>query len=89
MELPERRNDIMAVLLWLELAALEVDVTHASVNSCAAQHAKGAEWTAARVERTKRSRFQRDMPDCVALQFVPCAVAMETCVYMGRGQYGS
>ena len=33
-------------------------------------------------ERTKRTRFRKDVPDHAAFRFVPLAV--ETCGYMGR-----
>ena len=59
-----------------------VVVTHASANSYAAQAAKTAGWTAARAERTKRTRFRNDVPDHAAFRFVPFAV--ETCGYMGK-----
>ena len=59
----QRRGDIVAVLPRLELAALDVVVAHASAKSYAAQAAKAAGWTAARAERTKRTRFSHDVPD--------------------------
>ena len=76
------REDIAAVLPWLELAAVGVVVAHVSGNSCAAQAAKEAGWTAARAERTKRARFRKDVPDHAAFRFVPLAV--ETCGDLGR-----
>ena len=48
----------------------------------ASQAAKKAGWTAARAERTKRTRFRKDVPDHAAFRFVPFAV--ETCGYMSK-----
>ena len=56
-----RRGDIVAFLTRLELVAVDVVVTHASTNSYAAKAAKKAGWTAARAERTKRTRFRKDV----------------------------
>ena len=78
----QRRGGIVAVLPWLELAAMDVLVAQASAKSYAAQAAKTAGWTAARAERTKRTRFRKDVPDHAAFRFVPFAV--ETCGYMGK-----
>ena len=77
----QRRGDIVAVLPRLELAAVDVVVAHASAKSYATQAAKTAGWTAARAERTKRTRFRKDA-DHAAFRFVPLAV--ETCGYMGK-----
>ena len=44
----QRRGDIVAVLPWLELAAVDVIVAHAPAKSYAAQDAKVVGWTAAR-----------------------------------------
>ena len=78
----QRRGDIVAVLPRLGLAAVDVVVAHASAKSYAAEAAKTAGWTAARAERTKRTRFRKDVPDHAAFRFVPFAV--ETCGYMGK-----
>ena len=78
----QRRCDIVAVLPRLELAAVDVVVAHASAKSYAAEAAKTSGWTAARAERTKRTRFRKDVPDHAAFRFVPFAV--ETCGYMGK-----
>ena len=77
-------GDIVAVLPWLELAAVDVVVAHASAaaKSYAAQAAKTTGWTAARAEQTKRARFRKDVPDNAAFRFVLFAV--ETCGYMGK-----
>ena len=48
----------------------------------AAQVAKPAGWTAARAERTKRTRFRKDLPDHADLRSV--LVVVETCGYMRR-----
>ena len=53
----------MAVLPRLELAAGDVVVTHAAAKSSAAQAAKEAWWPAATAERTKLTRFRKDVPD--------------------------
>ena len=76
------RGDIVAVLPRRELAAVDVVVAHASAKSYAAEAAKTSGWTAARAERTKRTRFRNDVPDHAAFRFVPFAV--ETCGYMGN-----
>ena len=78
----QRRGDIVAVLPRLELAAVDVVVAHASAKSYAAEAAKIAGGTAARTERTNRTRFRKDVPDHAAFRFVPFAV--ETCGYMGK-----
>ena len=78
----QRRGDIVAVLPRLELAAVDVVVAHASAKLYAAEAAKTSGWTAARAERTKRTRFRKDVPDHAAFRFVPFAV--ETCGYMGK-----
>ena len=78
----QRRGDIVAVLPRLELAAVNVVVAHASAKSYAAEATKTAGWTAARAERTKRTRFRKDVPDHATFRFVPYAV--ETCGYMGK-----
>ena len=78
----QRRGDIVAVLPRLELAAVDVVVAHASAKSSAAEAAKTSGWTAARAERTKRTRFRKDVPDHAAFRFVPFAV--DTCGYMGK-----
>ena len=75
-------SDIVAVLLRLELAAVDVVVAHASVKSYAAEAAKTAGWTAARAEQTKRTRFRKDVLDHAAFRFV--RFAAETCGYMGK-----
>ena len=72
----------VAVLPRLELAAVDVVVAHASAKSYAAEAAKTAGWTAAKAERTMRTRFRKDVPDHAAFRFVPFAV--ETCGYMGK-----
>ena len=77
-----RRGDIVAVLPRLELEAVDVVVAHASAKSYAAEAAKTDGWTAARAERTKRTRFRKDVPDHPAFRFLPFAV--ETCGYMGK-----
>ena len=79
----QRRGDIVAVLRLprLELAAVDVVVAHASAKSYAAKAAKTAGWTAARADRTKRTRFRKDVPDHPAFRIVPFTV--ETCGYMG------
>ena len=48
----------------------------------ASQAAKKAGWTAARAERTKRTRFRKDVPVHAAFQFVPFAAGK--CGYMGK-----
>ena len=78
----QRRGDIVAVLLRLALAAVDVMVAHAPAKSYAAQAAKTAELTAARAEQTKHARFRKDAPDHAAFRFVPFAV--ETCGHMGK-----
>ena len=78
----QRRGDIVAVLPWLELAAADVVVAHASVKPYAPPAARTAGWTAARAEQTKRTRFRKDVPDHAACRFVPFVV--ETCGYMGK-----
>ena len=74
----QRRGDTVAVLPRLELAAVDAVVAHAyaSAKPYAAQAAKTAGWTAARAERTKRTRLRKDVPDA-AFRFVP--FAFETC----------
>ena len=54
----QRSGDIAAVLSWLELAAVDVVVPHASAQSYAA---KTAGWTAARAEQTNRHGSGRIM----------------------------
>ena len=76
----QRRNDTVAVLPRLELAAVDVEVAQASAKSYAAQAAKTAGWTAARAEQTKWARFRKDLPDHAAFRFVP----FEMCGYMGK-----
>ena len=78
----QRRGDIVAVLPRLELAAVDVVVAHESAKSYAVEAAKTPGWTAARAERTKLTRFRKDVPDHAALRFAPFAV--ETCGYMGN-----
>ena len=78
----QRRGDIVAVLPRLELAAVDVVVAQACAKSFAAEAAKTSGWTAARAERTKQTRFRKDVPDHAAFRFVPFAV--ETCGYMGK-----
>ena len=78
----QRRCDILAVLPWLELAAVDDVVAHAPANSNAAQAANEAGWTAARAVWTKRTRFRNDVPDHAACRFMPFAVEM--CGYMGK-----
>ena len=68
----QRRGDIVAVLPRLELAAVDVVVVHASAKSYAAEAAKTAGWTAARAERTKRTRFRKDETLSCCIQV--CAV---------------
>ena len=77
-----RRGDIVAVLPRLELASVDVVVAHVSVKLYTAEAANTAGWTAARAERTKRTRFRKDVPDHTAFRFVPFAV--ETCGYMRK-----
>ena len=73
----------MAVLQRLELAAVDVVVAPASAKSYAAGAGNTTGWTAARAERTKRTRFRNDVPDHhAAFRFVPFAV--ETCGNMGK-----
>ena len=67
-------GDIVAVLPRLGLAAVDVAVAHASAKSNSAQAAKEPGWTAARAERTKRTRLRKDVPDHAAFRFVPFAV---------------
>ena len=76
------RGDIVAVLPRLELGAVDVVVAHASAKSYAAEAAKTGRWTTARVEQTKRIRFEKDVPGYAALRFVPFAA--ETCGYTGK-----
>ena len=59
----QRQGDIVAVLPRLELAAVDVVVSHASAESYFAEAAKTAGWTVARAERTKRTRLRKDVPD--------------------------
>ena len=68
---------MVAVLSPCVLAAVDVEVAHAFATTYAAQAARKAGWTAARAERTKRTRFSKDVPDHAAFRFVPYAV--ETC----------
>ena len=63
-------NQVVAVLPRLELAAVDVVVAHASAKSYALEAAKTAGWTAARAERTKQTRFRKDVPDHAAFRFV-------------------
>ena len=78
----QRRGDIVVVLPLPELAAVDIVVAHASAKSYAAQASNTAGWTAARAERTKRTRFSKDVPDHAAFMFVPFTV--ETCEYRAR-----
>ena len=78
----QRRGEIVADLLRLELTAVDVVVAHVSAKSNAAEAAKTLGWTAARAERTKRTRFRKDVPDHAAFRFVPFAV--ETSGHMGK-----
>ena len=55
---------------------------HASAQSYAAHACKETGWTAAKAERTKRTWFQKDVPNHRAFRFVPFAV--ESCGYMGK-----
>ena len=75
-------GDIVAVLPRLELGAVDVVVAHASAMSYAAEAAKTAGWTAARAERSKRTRFRKDVPDHAEIRFVPFSV--ETYGYVGQ-----
>ena len=77
-----RRGDIVAVPPRLEIAAVDFLVVHASAKLYLAQATKTAGWTAARAERTKRTRFRKDVPDHAAFMFVPYAA--EACGYMGK-----
>ena len=77
-----RRGDIVAVLPRLELAAVDVVVTHAPAASYVAAAARAAGATAAQAEAKKRQRFKDDLPDHAAFRFVPFAV--ESCGYMGQ-----
>ena len=61
---------------------MNVVIAHASAKSYAAEAAKTAGWTAARAERTKQTRFRKDVPDHAAFRLVPFAV--ETCGCMGK-----
>ena len=61
---------------------MDVVVAHASAKSYAAEAAEAAGWTAARAERSKRTRFRKDVPDNASFRFVPFAV--ETFGYMGK-----
>ena len=72
----------MAVLPRLELAAVDVVVAHASAKSYSAEATETAGWTAARAERSKRTRFRKDVPDLAAFRSLPFPV--ETCGYMGK-----
>ena len=76
----QRQGDIVAGLPLLELAAVDVVVAHASAKSYAAEANKTAGWTAARAERTKRTRFRKDGPDHAAFSFVPFAVETYGCM---------
>ena len=67
------RGDIVGVLPRLELAAVNVVVAHASAMTYADQAAQTGEWTAARAERSKRTRFRKDEPDHAAFRFVSFA----------------
>ena len=78
----QRRGDFVSMLPQLELAAVDVVVAHASAKLYAAEAARTAGWTAARAERTKRTRFRKEVPDHAAFRFVPFAV--KTCGYMGK-----
>ena len=82
MEECQRRGDIVAVLQWLDLVAVDVAVAYASAKSYSAQAGRAAGWTAARAEQTKRTRFRKYLPDHAAFRFVPFAVEM--CGYMGK-----
>ena len=77
-----RRGDIVAVPPRLEIAAVDFLVVHASAKLYLAQATKTAGWTAARAERTKRTRFRKDVPDHATFRFVPFAV--ETGGYMSE-----
>ena len=72
----QRRVDIVAVLPWLKLAAVDVEVALPSAQSYAARAAKEAGSTAAMPEWTK------DVLDYVTFWFVPFPV--DTCGYMGK-----
>ena len=78
----QRRGDIVVVLPRLEMVAVDLVVSHASAQSYAANACKETGWTAAKAERTKRTWFQKDVPDHKAFRFVPFAV--ESCGYMGK-----
>ena len=77
-----RRGDIVVVMPRLEMAAVDVVVSHAPAPSYAAAAALGAGRTAARAEDRKRSAYRRDMPGRAAVRFVPFAV--ESCGRMGQ-----
>ena len=78
----QRRGDIVAVLPRLALVAVDFVVAHASAKSYAAEAAKTAGRTAARAERTKRTRFRNYVLEHAAFRFVPFAV--EKCGNMGE-----
>ena len=77
-----RQDGIVAVLPWLELAAVDAVVAHKPAQSHAPKAVKEPGWTAARAERTKRTRFRTNVPDHAAFRFVPFAA--EACGYMGN-----
>ena len=73
------------LLQRLELAAWDVVVAHASAKSytSAAQDAKEAGWSAAKAERTKRTRVRKDVPDQTC--FLVCAVCILDVRVCGQG----
>ena len=77
-----RRGDVVVVMPRLEMAAVDVVVTHAPAASYVAAAARETGATAERAEDRKRDRFRRDVPDHAAFRFVPFAV--ESCGFMGK-----
>ena len=77
-----RRGDIVVVLPRLQMAAVDVVVTHACAATYVQRAAKETGATALRAEQRKRRRFVKDVPSHAAFRFVPFAV--ESCGYMGK-----
>lgn len=77
-----RRGDIVVILPRLQMAAVDVVVTHAAADSYVSAAARTSGATAARAESRKRARFQVDVPDHAAFRFIPFAV--ESCGFLGK-----
>ena len=69
-------------MLFQNAPPVDVVVAHASTKSYAAEASEAAGWTAARADRSKRTRVRKDVPDHAAFRIVPFAV--ETFGYMSK-----